>query len=289
MGMQIKSIAAGIVAVCVIILFLSTYYTVDAYERAVLTRFGSVMSVEGEGLHFKVPFVNSVTFYRTDIQAIAPKKPANTYTIDNQEVDITFNIFYRIAPENVEFIYRNVQDYQQRLEEMVVDRLKSEMGQVNVSHVAEKRGEIRDRVRDVLQHDAKVLGVSVTDFQMPNIDYTKTFREAVEGAAAAKAGVETANQHLEQEKKRADQAREKAAGLADSNLLVARAEATAIQLKGEAEAAAIKAQAEALAQQVNLVELRKAEKWDGKLPATMLSNVVPFMGVDQTGVTAGRK
>lgn len=33
-----------------------------------------------------------------------------------------------------------------------------------------------------------------------------------------------------------------------------------------------------------LVELRKAEKWNGSLPATMLSNVAPFMGVDQTGI-----
>jgi hypothetical protein len=30
-----------------------------------------------------------------------------------------------------------------------------------------------------------------------------------------------------------------------------------------------------------LVELRKAERWDGKLPTNMLSNVMPFMNVDQ--------
>ncbi|MCC7049830.1 MAG: hypothetical protein IT562_24195 [Alphaproteobacteria bacterium] len=75
--------------------------------------------------------------------------------------------------------------------------------------------------------------------------------------------------------------RAEAKGQADANLLVAQAAAKAIQLKGEAEAAAIKAQAEALAQNVRLVELRKAERWNGALPQSMLSNVVPFMSVDQ--------
>ena len=33
-------------------------------------------------------------------------------------------------------------------------------------------------------------------------------------------------------------------------------------------------------QNAKLVELRKAEKWDGALPVQMLSNVVPFMSFD---------
>lgn len=293
--MPIKTITGGIVGVCAIIFFLMTYYTVAPYERAVLTRFGQFIAVEGEGLHFKMPFVNSVTFYRTDIRNISPKQAANTYTIDNQEVDIIFNLFYRVPPDKVEFVYRNVQDYRERLEAMVIDRLKSEMGSVNVAHVAEKRGAIRDKIKGVLAKEAQWLGVEITDFQLTNIEYTKSFKAAVEQAAAAKAGVETREQELNQARKIADRAkvdaegkanaiREEARGQADANLLVAEANAKAIQLKGEAEAAAIKAQVEALAQNAQLVELRKSERWDGKLPATMLSNVVPFMGVDQTGM-----
>jgi regulator of protease activity HflC (stomatin/prohibitin superfamily) len=293
--MPIKTIGAGIAAVCGIILFLMTYYTVAPYERAVLTRFGQLITVEGEGLHFKTPFVNSVTFFRTDIQNITPKNAANTYTIDNQEVDIIFNLFYRVPPDKVEFIYRNVQDYQERLQQLAIDRLKAEMGKVNVAHVAERRGELRDKIKDVLERDAKELGVEVTDFQLSNVEYTKSFRAAVEMAAAAKAMVETREQELQQARKTAERAevvakgeanaiREKNRGEADGRLLIAAAEAKAIQLKGEAEAAAIKAQVEALAQNAQLVDLRKAERWDGKLPAAMLSNVVPFMGVDQTGI-----
>lgn len=291
----IKTILGSIVAVCVFILFLTTYYTVDPYERAVLTRFGQLVSVEGEGLHFKMPFVNSVTYIRTDISSITPKQAANTYTIDNQEVDVVFSLFYRVPVDKVEFIFRNVQDYKIRLESIAVDRLKAEMGKINVAHVAEKRGEIRDKIKTIIARDALQLGIEVTDFQLTNIEYTKSFKVAVEQAAAAKAGVETRDQELNQARKIAERAqvdatgranaqREEARGQADGRLLIAEADAKAIQLRGEAEAKAIKAQADALAANQQLVELRKSERWDGKLPTTMLSNVVPFMGVDQTGI-----
>lgn len=287
-----KLMLGAIAAVACAMFFLMTYFTVNAYERAVVTRFGQVVSIEGEGLHFKIPFVNAVHYIRTDVQNITPRQPANTYTIDNQEIDCTFNLFYRVPVDRIEFVYRNVQDYQERLQSMAIDRLKAEMGKVNVAHVAEKRGELRDQIKNVLARDALTLGIEVTDFQLSNLDYTKSFRAAVEQAAAAKAMVETREQELQQAKKTAERAaieaegkanaiRAEAKGQADANLLVAQAAAKAIQLKGEAEAAAIKAQAEALAQNVRLVELRKAERWNGALPQSMLSNVVPFMSVDQ--------
>lgn len=281
--MPLKTVGAAILFVLGLILFMSTYYTVTEYERGILTRFGSLISVEGPGLHFKTPFVNSVEYMRTDIQDVHGEN-VNTYTVDNQEVDVTFNLFYRIPFDKIEYIYKNVRDYKARLTVMAVDRLKAEMGKINVAHVAEKRGELRDKIKDVIHKDAILMGVEITDFQLTNLEYTKSFKSAVESAAAAKANVETRIQELEQAKKTAERVVTEAKGAADARVLGAEAEAKAIQLRGEAEAKAIQAQALALKENTGLTELRKAERWDGKLPATMLSNVVPFMGVDQTGV-----
>ena len=291
----IKLIATAVFGVCGIILLLATYFTVAPYERAVVTRFGKIVEVADPGLHFRIPFVHSVHRIRIDLQNITmpmgdkgKQITANTYTIDNQEVDVVFNLFYRVPADKVAFIYENVQDYKERLYNMAVDRLKSEMGKVNATHVAEQRGKLRDKITEVLLNDAKELGVVITDFQLTNIDYTPSFRQAVEAAASAKANVETREQERIQAEKvaqkvkvaaigEADGQREKAKGNADAILLNATAEAKAIQLKGEAEAKAIRAQAEALQQNQRLVELRKVERWDGKLPVQMLSNVLPMM------------
>lgn len=147
---------------------------------------------------------------------------------------------------------------------------------------------LRDTIGTVLKGDVRSLGVEVTDFQLTDLEYTKSFRSAVEQAAAAKAMVETREQEKQQEIRTAEKvkiiaegqanaAREKAKGEADAKLLVAQAEAKAIKLKGEAEADAIRAQADALVRNPQMVELRKAERWDGKLPQQLLSGITPFM------------
>lgn len=277
------AIFAAIMAVCGVVLFFMTYFTVAEYERAVLTRFGQIQSVRDPGLHFKVPFVNSVTFYRTDIQATGPKQPVNTYTIDNQEVDVLFTIHFQIDPKNIEFIYRNAQDYQPRMEAMAIDRLKAEMGKINVAHVAEKRSVLRDSIKNAIATDALAkYGVTVVDFQLTNLEYTKSFKAAVEAAAAAKANVETREQERAQAMLTAERARVEARGRADALLFEREAEAKAIKLKGEAEAAAIKARADALASNAQLVELEKAQRWDGKLPTQMFGSApVPFLNIEK--------
>jgi len=276
-------IFGAIAVVATIMLFFGTYFTVSENERAVLTRFGQIQSVRDPGLHFKLPFVNSTAFYRIDIQATGPKQPVNTYTIDNQEVDVLFTIHYRIDPKSIEFIYRNAQDYQPRLEAMAIDRLKAEMGKINVAHVAEKRGLLRDSIKNAIAVDAlEKYGVTVVDFQLTNLEYTKSFKAAVEAAAAAKANVETREQERVQALLTAERMRVEAKGKADSYLFEREAEAKGIKLKGEAEAAAIKARADALASNAQLVELEKAQKWDGQLPKQIFAGApVPFMPIDQ--------
>lgn len=294
MESNLKLIVGGIAAVCLAVLFLSTYYTVDQNERAVLTRFGAVVEVAEPGLHFKIPFVHSVRTYRTDVLSLStPPVPGkvqgvSTYTVDNQEVHVVFTIQYRIRPDKVAFIYENVQDLEARLFQIAEDRLKSEMGRVNTSHVAEQRGQIRDGIKKVLQGATAHFGVDIADFQLNNIEYDPSFQNAVKAAAAARATVETKEQERQQAIKiaerakidaggKADAAREAAKGEADAIDVKARAEARAIQIKGEAQATAMRAQANALSANPVLVEMKKAEQWDGKLPVQMLSGITPFM------------
>ena len=87
-------------------------------------------------------------------------------------------------------------------------------------------------------------------------------------------------QNLKREIVQADIVRTQANGKADAIRATAKAEADAIILRGNAEATAIKARAEALKSDPALIELVKAEKWDGKLPVTMIpGQSVPLIGI----------
>jgi regulator of protease activity HflC (stomatin/prohibitin superfamily) len=278
--------------VVVLLAIYGSYFTVDRHEVGIVTRWGAIRYTVGPGLHFKVPIADTATMYRTDIRAFQLSK-VNTYTIDNQELDAVFTVNYRIAVEQAERIFREVPDFEQRLSTLTLDRFKAEVGKVNVTDIASRRGEVGKRVFDVLHQDAqRLFGLEVTDFQINNIDYTPQFRQAVDQAAIAKTLVERAEQlkrqaEVDADSKRitaigeANAIRERARGDADGNLLRAQAEAQAIKLKGEAEAAAIAAQAMALQGNPGLIELRRAERWDGKLPSQMLGTApIPFMPIN---------
>jgi regulator of protease activity HflC (stomatin/prohibitin superfamily) len=277
----------------IVVALMGSWYTVESNKTVVVTRFGQFSHTADPGFNFKIPFVDAVQEYRTDIQELRPAQAVNTYTVDNQEVDIVYTVFYRVPADKVQYINANNRDYKARLDSMVVDRLKTTMGSVNVQSVAEKRGQLRDAIKETIVASAAPLGIEVTDFQLTDLEYTKAFREAVNNAAVQKANVESFEYQRQQAQKSAETAainaegtanavRAKAKGDADARTYQAAAEAKAIELQGNAEASAIQAQASALKANPELVNLRKAERWDGKLPTAVYAGApIPFLPADK--------
>jgi regulator of protease activity HflC (stomatin/prohibitin superfamily) len=102
----------------------------------------------------------------------------------------------------------------------------------------------------------------------------------VEQRMLAEVEVAKLQQNALREKVQAEITVTQAKAQAESVKAQAAAQADATRMKGEAEAAAIKAKGDALRQNPSLVELIKAERWNGALPQTMLPNsAVPFIDV----------
>ena len=105
----------------------------------------------------------------------------------------------------------------------------------------------------------------------------------------AEVAIDTRKQNLETEKIQAQIAVTQAQAEADSKLAAAKAEAETIRVRGAAEAEtirlksaaeaeAIRLRGEALRENPGLVALTTAERWDGKLPDTMIpGSTVPFI------------
>ncbi len=86
----------------------------------------------------------------------------------------------------------------------------------------------------------------------------------------------------------ADARRAEAQAQADAVRLQAQADAEAIKLRGEAEAQAIKARGDALRDNPGLVALTQAERWDGRLPTTMLPNgALPMIDLKARSIPDG--
>jgi regulator of protease activity HflC (stomatin/prohibitin superfamily) len=120
--------------------------------------------------------------------------------------------------------------------------------------------------------------VVIDNVQVENIDFSDAYEKSIEDRMKAEVAIQTRTQNLETEKVQAQILVTQAKAQADSQLAKAEAEAKATKLRGEAEAYAIRVKAEALATNQILVDLTKAERWNGQLPTTMLpNNAVPFI------------
>ena len=277
-----------IVIVCAALFFMGPLTTIHEYDRGVVTRLGAVVRTASPGLNFKIPFIESVYVYPVSIQSLVIPN-VGTYTIDNQQLDAKLTINYRIPADGVENIYKSVPDYEMRLQTMVIDRFKNALGKLNVVDVTQKRADIALSIFSNVKEEAKRLyGLDVIDFQVVNIDYTKEFESATEQAMTAKAGVERREQEKRQAEVEADKAKIEATGKANaaiafangeaqSRLAIAKANAEAIRLEGLAKADALRAQSSSVTQE--LVEMRKAEQWNGALPTQMLGGTVPLMQI----------
>jgi regulator of protease activity HflC (stomatin/prohibitin superfamily) len=125
--------------------------------------------------------------------------------------------------------------------------------------------------------------VTIDSVQIENIDFSDAYEKSVEDRMRAEVEVQTQKQNLEKERVNAQIAVTQAQAEADSQLARAKAQAEAIRITGEAEASAIKSRAEALSKNQDLIELTKAEKWNGELPKTMLPNsTLPFFDVKKS-------
>lgn len=295
--MNLLTIRNGIFALVAILALLtgfSSFFTVRQYERAIVTRFGAVSYIADPGAHFKTPFMDSATFVSISQQSVTTKT-LNTYTIDNQEVDAVLVIQYRLDAASLPYIYGNVGiDPSPLLVSMATDRWKIEAGKINVNDFADNRGALVKRVFDLVHGEAERLyRVDVTDVQLVNLDYQRSYRDAQAQAAVVKTQIEQAEglkrkAVIDADRAkidaagRANQAIETARGASESVRLQAIAESEAIRLKGVAEAGAQQLLAAALTSNPALVELERVKRWSGILPVNVYAGApIPFFTPDK--------
>lgn len=273
----------GFLLACIIVFFICSV-TIDANERGIKTRQGVIVGYLEPGIHFVTPFIESVHEFKVDNQRLDnAKKPANTYTVDNQEINATYELIYQL-PSNeagLKFLVTEARNYEAQMDGAIINRMKIEFGKVNANTFAKERGSLVSAIENHLKTELlAAYQIKLINYRLLNVDYTESFRKSVNAAADAKAKIDTEANILLQEEKIAEQKRVKANGEADAKERQGRADAYVERELGKARADAAEALGKALAANAALVEYEKAKRWTGALPHYMGIGAVPFMNVD---------
>lgn len=267
-----------IIASVALVLIFGSVYTVDEGQRAVQLTNGRITGVAEPGMHFKLPIFQSVEKISVQTHTRVFDK-LQAYSSDQQPAEMRVSISYRVTDVAMLYsTYGTIDGMLSRLiDRQVPTQLENTFGKYTAVSAIRSRAQM---VAEMAKATRETIAgpVHIESVQIENIDFSDAYERSVEERMKAEVEVQTQKQTLEKEKINADIAVTRAQGQADSLVASAKAEAEAIRLRGDAEADAIRARAAALAQNQNLVELVKAERWDGKLPTTMLPNsTVPFL------------
>src|SRR5262249_47583048 len=189
-------------------------FRVQQNEVAYVTRFGQVVKPEAgplqPGLHFKLPFVDAADTVSVSTDTV--KMPVmKAFTRDTQEVLLQLSLTYNVPPASAYHLLYEVGragniDIAHNLESVANDRMRSIVSRRDVTELAgEGRERIIDEIKLIIASELKRLfRVEVQDVQVPTLDFSTQYKEAVNRATLARAQRVQAEQDRERAKVEAE-------------------------------------------------------------------------------------
>jgi len=169
------SIAGTVVLVAVALWLGSGFYEVGAAERGVLTRFGSLVEVRGEGAGWHFPWPIE-TLRKVNVMAVASKELNPTVlTSDSALVDLRVEVQYRRA-DPLKFLF-GVRDPEQTLGEVAASAVREVVGRGRLAEVLGGTGrpELTSRAKALIQArldeygaGIEITSVNLTDVEVPD-------------------------------------------------------------------------------------------------------------------------
>jgi regulator of protease activity HflC (stomatin/prohibitin superfamily) len=230
----------------------SSFTVISAGHTGVIVTLGEVNPVTlSEGWHFVNP-VSSVKDVNVQLQR-TQLAGANASTKDLQVVHTDIVVQYRLNASKVPHIFKeyglNVDD--KVLGPAINEAFKSVTAHYTSEELVTKRGIVSDEIQTMLKNKVAPFDIDVSGISLVNFGFSAEYQKAIEQKVIATQQTAKAEQDLARIK--------------------VEAASRIAQAEGEAKAIAIQASAIQSNGGQNYVQLQWIEKWDGKLPSTVLN------------------
>ena len=292
----IRRLAALAIAVFLALIVLpNCFATVPVGSTGIMLTMGKVEDTAlPEGMHFKIPFVQRIVSMDNRVKKLELSTEA--FSKDIQTVSATLAVNYRLQTEKTFEIYKTTGTaYEDNLIVPATHEvLKSVCAQYTAEELISKRAESSDKMRDELDAKLSQIGISITDFNIIDFDFSDEFISAVESKQVAEqlkkeaaTENETAIAQAEREKQvsikqseaEAERVRIAAEAQAQSTLIAAQAEADAVKLAADAEAYRLEQIGKQLTDKTILNTL--ADNWNGELPGVIGAGAAGILNLDE--------
>lgn len=164
------------------LLIWSTAFTVDERQKALKFQFGEIIKSDFEpGLHFKIPFINSVKKFDARILTI-DQRPERFLTQEKKDLIVDSYVKWRIT--DVVQYYKTTRGDEltagRLLYENINNALRNEFGKRTIHEVISgDREQVMGVVTQEASIHAKSLGIEVIDVRVKKVDYPDRVSQSV--------------------------------------------------------------------------------------------------------------
>ncbi len=239
-----------------IAVLISNIKIVPQATAQVIERLGSYRTTWHTGMHFKIPFIETVAKKINLMEQVVDFPPQSVITKDNVRMQIDTVVFFQIT--DCKLYTYGVTNPLMAIENLTATTLRNIIGELDLDQTLTSRDIINTRMRTILDDATDSWGIKVTRVELKNIIPPKEIQEAME-------------KQMKAERERRE-IMLKAEGEKNSTILVAEGKKQQAILNAEAEKAAAILHAEAIKES----KMREAE---GEAEAILRINEATAAGI----------
>lgn len=276
----ILTIFGVLTLILAIIVGWSSWYITPEGHVDVVKKFSKAEYVAEPGLNFKIPVISTTDTIEIRTRNLRITQLAAA-TKEQMPVTAIVSMNWLVKKESVLHLYKDYGSLEQFESRVIIPRFtalaKESISKYTAEEAINKRDLVSATLKTILVDSMKDLPIDISIVNIEDIALPEVYKKSIETKQTEKNLADAEVFKLQRQNLEAQKLVNTANAEADSIRAKAQAEAESISLKGKAEAEAIQAKARALNDSPLIVELTKAQNWDGKLPVTVMGSNIPML------------
>ena len=220
------------VAFTALIIFFLSYFIVRQWEKVALIRLGRIVRIEEKaGLHFKIPFIDSLYVVDMRMQSIT-LKGQSAITKDNISVSIDAVIFTKV--EDPTKVILEIEDYKDAVMKYSQTSMREIIGKYTLNELLASQADVVQALEDKVDTLSKGWGIDIAKAEIQDIALPEDMKRAFAVQAEAEREAQAVVIKADAELKASEILKQAAENMKDPNAMQLRILATVSEASKEA-------------------------------------------------------
>jgi len=183
LAFAINSIGLGVIALVIALVISLPIKIADQWEKVVVLRLGKFRSLQGPGLFFLIPIIDTIPYWIDTRVITSAFKAEKTLTKDTVPVDVDAVLFWQVLdPKKAALM---VADYQSAISWASQTALRDVIGKTMLSDLLEGREKISKELQKIIDERTEPWGINVISVEVKDVLIPSALEDAMSMQAQA--------------------------------------------------------------------------------------------------------